>query len=136
MDEGRAFTFTVTRNGGSNEETFVLVTVTDSAFPGTPAGAVVRNNGPGGRIVEFDVGQRSATGTMTPALDGARPGSRTLRVKLETAHVDLGESERRAELPGGGVRYADAAGARPRRGGAGRRCAGAGRPGRDSWIFG
>ena len=92
VDEGVPFTFTVTRNGGEAEETFVVVTVTDSAFPGTPAGAYVRNNGPGGRIVEFDPGDTAATGTMTPAFDGARPGSRTLRVKLETAHVDLGES--------------------------------------------
>ena len=77
---------------GLDEETFVLVTVTDSAFPDTPAGAYERNNGPGGRIVEFNPGERSATGTMTPAFDGARPSARTLRVTLATAHVDLGEA--------------------------------------------
>ena len=95
VDEGSAFTFTVTRNGGLDEDAYALILVTDSAFPEIPAGAPVRNNGPGGRVVEFEPGDRSATGTMTPAFNGERDGARTLRVKLEAADFGLEDGTER-----------------------------------------
>ena len=93
VDEGAPFTFTVSRGGGLDEYTFVVVTVTDSAFGHIPAGAPVRNNGPGGRVLEFEAGARRASATMIPALNGRRDSSRTLRVRFESAHVDIGEAE-------------------------------------------
>ena len=60
-----------------------MVFVTDSAFPDIPGGANPRGNGPGQRFLQFDVGERSSTATMTPPFDGERPASRTLRMRIE-----------------------------------------------------
>ena len=85
VKEGVPFTFTVTRDGGFQQDAYALVFVTDSAFPDIPGGANPRGNGPGQRFLQFDIGGRSATVTMTPPFDGKRPASRTLRVRVETA---------------------------------------------------
>ena len=81
--EGETVTFEVRRATETDRATFVMVGVTDSAFPDIPAlGGPVGGSGAGGRIVRFQPGATSATGTITVEFDGARPTSRSLTVTL------------------------------------------------------
>ena len=95
VDEGRPFTFTITRDGFFPEYAAAIVFVTDSAFPGIPGGATPGANGPGQRLLEFFAGDRSVTATMTPAFDGARPSSRTLSLRIETTDLQKPGGSRR-----------------------------------------
>ena len=83
--EGEALTFEVRRaNRLENPAAFVLVGVTDSAFPGIPAlGGPVGGDGAGGHIVKFQPDATSATGTVRVEFDGARPSTRTLTITLQ-----------------------------------------------------
>ena len=78
--EGGTATFEVRRadTDDTDRETFVMVGVTDSAFPDIPAlggphGSCGAGCGAGGRIVKFQPDATSATGTITVEFDGARP---------------------------------------------------------------
>ena len=90
MIEGETATFEVRRadTDDTDRETFVMVGVTDSAFPDIPALGGPQGNcaeggcGAGGRIVKFQPGATSATGTVMVEFDGARPTSRSLTVTL------------------------------------------------------
>ena len=88
--EGGAFTFEVRRPGHLDlgpDEAIVLVGVTDSAFPHIPAlGGSVGGNGAGGRVVRFQSGARSASGTITVEFDGERPASRSLTITLQAVN--------------------------------------------------
>ena len=83
--EGEALTFEVRRaNRLENPAAFVLVGVTDSAFPGISAlGGPVGGDGAGVRIVKFQPDATSATGTVRVEFDGARPSTRTLTITLQ-----------------------------------------------------
>ena len=81
--EGETATFEVRRATNTDRETFVMVGVADSAFPDIPAlGGPRGGRGAGGRIVKFQPGATSATGTVMVEFDGARPTSRSLTVTL------------------------------------------------------
>ena len=86
--EGGTATFEVHRSANTDRDTFVMVGVTDSAFPDIPALGGPQGNcaeggcGAGGRIVKFKPDATSVTGTITVEFDGARPTSRSLTVTL------------------------------------------------------
>ena len=86
--EGGALTFEVRRAAHLDlgpDEAYVLVGVTDSAFPDIPAlGGPVGGTGAGGHVVQFQPGATSATDTITVEFDGARPASRSLTITLES----------------------------------------------------
>ena len=86
--EGGALTFEVRRAAHKDlgpDEAYVLVGVTDSAFPDIPAlGGPVGGTGAGGHVVQFQPGATSATDTITVEFDGARPASRSLTITLES----------------------------------------------------
>ena len=89
--EGGALTFEVRRSNelDSDElkrDTFVLVAVTDSAFPG--GNKLLGEDGLGMRMVKFQSGASSARGTVRVAFDGARPSSRTVTVSLQSVEED------------------------------------------------
>ena len=102
--EGEAYSFSLVRDGGYEEDTYAVVTVTDSAFPDIPAGASVPidgplMDGPGARVLEFDLEKakvtslRRVSGTVTPPGDGARPAERTLTITLAVTDVEIHEPE-------------------------------------------
>ena len=102
--EGKAYSFTLVRDGGYEEYTYAVVTVTDSAFPDIPAGASVAidgpmKDGPGARVLEFDLEKAKVTNlrrvsdTVTPPGDGARPAERTLTITLAVTDVEIHEPE-------------------------------------------
>ena len=83
--EGGALTFEVRRASDDDDKdpaTFVLVAVTDTAFPG--GNRLLGEDGLGMRVVKFQSGARSASGTVRVAFDGARPSSRTVTVSLQS----------------------------------------------------
>ncbi len=100
--EGEMYEFSVKRkvirSGDLDEETYVLLGITDSAFPGTPAlgrheGS---DNGPGGRVVTFKPGategRRSNTEVLpsvTPPDDEGPTEGRTMTIALHATHVTL-----------------------------------------------
>ena len=88
--EGEAFTFEVRRATHLDlgpDEAYMLVGVTDSAFPHIPAlGGPVGGNGAGGHVVQFQPGATSATDTITVEFDGARPASRSLTITLQAVN--------------------------------------------------
>ena len=91
VDEGGALTFEVRRSNELDSDelkrgTFVLVAVTDSAFPG--GNKLLGEDGLGMRMVKFKPGARSARGTVRVAFDGARPSSRTVTVSLQSVEED------------------------------------------------
>ena len=114
--EGEMYEFSVKRkvirSGDLDEEIYVLVGITDSAFPGTPAlgrheGS---DNGPGGRVVTFKPGategRRSNTEVLpsvTPPDDEGPTEGRTMTIALLTTHVTVrnehGELARRIYMP-------------------------------------
>ena len=114
--EGEDYTFSVKRkvirSGDLDEEIYVLVGITDSAFPGTPAlgrheGS---DNGPGGRVVTFKPGategRRSNTEVLpsvTPPDDEGPTEGRTMTIALHATHVTLeneaGKLVRRIYMP-------------------------------------
>ena len=114
--EGEDYTFSVKRkvirSGDLDEEIYVLVGITDSAFPGTPAlgrheGS---DNGPGGRTVTFKPGategRRSNTEVLpsvTPPDDEGPTEGRTMTIALHATHVTLeneaGKLVRRIYMP-------------------------------------
>ena len=80
--EGGALTFEVRRSSELKRGTFVLVAVTDTAFPG--GNRLLGEDGLGMRVLEFQPGAKSARGTVRVAFDGARPSSRTVTVSLQS----------------------------------------------------
>ena len=114
--EGEDYTFSVKRkvirSGDLDEEIYVLVGITDSAFPGTPAlgrheGS---DNGPGRRTVTFKPGategRRSNTEVLpsvTPPDDEGPTEGRTMTIALHATHVTLeneaGKLVRRIYMP-------------------------------------
>ena len=114
--EGEMYEFSVKRkvirSGDLDEEIYVLVGITDSAFPGTPAlgrheGS---DNGPGRRAVTFKPGategRRSNTEVLpsvTPPDDEGPTEGRTMTIALHATHVTLeneaGELARRIYMP-------------------------------------
>ena len=114
--EGEDYTFSVKRkvirSGDLDEEIYVLVGITDSAFPGTPAlgrheGS---DNGPGRRTVTFKPGategRRSNTEvppSVTPPDDEGPTEGRTMTIALHATHVTLeneaGKLVRRIYMP-------------------------------------
>ena len=87
--EGGAFTFEVRRPTHLDlgpDEAIVLVGVTDSAFDTPALGGPVGGNGAGGRVVRFQSGARSASGTITVEFDGERPASRSLTITLQAVN--------------------------------------------------
>ena len=114
--EGEDYTFSVKRkvirSGDLDEEIYVLVGITDSAFPGTPAlgrheGS---DNGPGRRTVTFKPrateGRRSNTEVLpsvTPPDDEGPTEGRTMTIALHATHVTLeneaGELAHRIYMP-------------------------------------
>ena len=87
VDEGGALTFEVRRSNELNSDelkrdTFVLVAVTDSAFPG--GNRLLGEDGLGMRVVKFKPGATSARGTVRVAFDGVQPSSRTVTVSLQS----------------------------------------------------
>ena len=84
--EGGALTFEVRRSANTDRDTFVLVAVTDTAFPG--GNRLLGEDGLGMRVVKFKPGATSATGTVRVAFDGARPSSRTVTVSLQSVEED------------------------------------------------
>ena len=114
--EGEMYEFSVKRkvirSGDLDEEIYVLVGITDSAFPGTPAlgrheGS---DNGPGRRAVTFKPGategRRSNTEVLpsvTPPDDEGPTEGRTMTIALHATHVTLeneaGELAHRIYMP-------------------------------------
>ena len=114
--EGEMYEFSVKRkvirSGDLDEEIYVLVGITDSAFPGTPAlgrheGS---DNGPGRRTVTFKPGategRRSNTEVLpsvTPPDDEGPTEGRTMTIALHATHVTLeneaGELAHRIYMP-------------------------------------
>ena len=114
--EGEDYTFSVKRkvirSGDLDEEIYVLMGITDSAFPGTPAlgrheGS---DNGPGRRTVTFKPGategRRSNTEVLpsvTPPDDEGPTEGRTMTIALHATHVTLeneaGKLVRRIYMP-------------------------------------
>ena len=91
VDEGGALTFEVRRSNELNSDelkrgTFVLVAVTDSAFPG--GNRLLGEDGLGMRMVKFKPGASSARGTVRVAFDGVQPSSRTVTVSLQSVEED------------------------------------------------
>ena len=86
--EGGALTFEVRRAAHKDlgpDEAYVLVGVTDSAFPDIPAlGGPLGGTGAGGHVVQFQPGATSATDTITVEFDGAQPASRSLTITLQS----------------------------------------------------
>ena len=82
VDEGGALTFEVRRSNELKRDTFVLVAVTDSAFPG--GNRLLGEDGLGMRVVKFKPGATSARGTVRVAFDGVQPSSRTVTVSLQS----------------------------------------------------
>ena len=82
VDEGGALTFEVRRSSELKRDTFVLVAVTDSAFPG--GNKLLGEDGLGMRVVKFQSGASSARGTVRVAFDGVQPSSRTVTVSLQS----------------------------------------------------
>ena len=73
--EGEAYSFSLVRDGGYEEYTYAVVTVTDSAFPDIPAGASVPIDGPmadGARRAGAGVRSREGEGHEPP--QGVRHG--------------------------------------------------------------
>ena len=117
--EGVRYEFRVKRDGGFSEpgeETYVLMGITDSAFPEIkPLGHYGEDgpdaNGPGSRIVTFD--EKASVGRMYPAKDGpsvtppddevTSEQPRTMTIAFHATHVglenDLGESVHRIYMP-------------------------------------
>ena len=86
--EGEALTIEARRASDDDDEnpaTFVMVGVTDSAFPDIPAlGGPLGGTGAGGHVVQFQPGATSATDTITVEFDGAQPASRSLTITLQS----------------------------------------------------
>ena len=114
--EGEMYEFSVKRkvirSGDLDEEIYVLVGITDSAFPGTPALGrhVGSDNGPGRRTVTFKPGategRRSNTEvppSVTPPDDEGPTEGRTMTIALHATHVTLeneaGKLVRRIYMP-------------------------------------
>ena len=115
--EGEAYAFSVTRSieeSRDAESHYVLVGITDSAFPGIPAlgrheGS---DNGPGGRTVTFDKmaseGRRANTEDSSllviPPVHEDTTGARTMTIALHTTHFTVrnehGELAHRIYMPG------------------------------------
>ena len=114
--EGEMYEFSVKRkvirSGDLDEEIYVLVGITDSAFPGTPALGRHKgsDNGPGRRAVTFKPGatdgRRSNTEVLpsvTPPDDEGPTEGRTMTIALHATHVTLeneaGELAHRIYMP-------------------------------------
>ena len=76
--EGEPFAVGVRRSGGSADSAFVVMELEDSAFPGSY----------GHVVVELDAGATTGTAEYTPALDGARPSSRSLEMRIADVPED------------------------------------------------
>ena len=115
--EGERFTFSVRRSIGESrdpESHYVLLGITDSAFPGTPASGRYEEaeNGPGGRAVTFDQmaseGRRANTEESSllviPPVHEDTAGGRTMTIALLTTHLTVrnehGELAHRIYMPG------------------------------------
>ena len=114
--EGERFTFSVRRSIGESrdpESHYVLLGITDSAFPGVSASGRYEEaeNGPGGRAVTFDQmaseGRRANTEESSllviPPVHEDTAGGRTMTIALLTTHVTVrnehGELAHRIYMP-------------------------------------
>ena len=112
--EGERYEFSVKRkvirSGNIDEETYVLVGITDSAFPGSPALGRHEGseNGPGGRVVTFEPGHTVGLRSNTEALPSVTPPDgptegRTMTIAFHATHVTLeneaGKLVRRIYMP-------------------------------------
>ena len=119
--EGESYGFRVMRDGANShhrndESHYVLVGITDSAFPGTPA--LGRHdegeNGPGGRAVTFRPGQTEGVRAnsagdenrmpfVVPPDDGGATEGRTMTIALHATHFtvlnEAGELAHRIYMP-------------------------------------
>ena len=115
--EGERFTFSVRRSIGESrdpESHYVLLGITDSAFPGVSASGRYEEaeNGPGGRAVTFDQmaseGRRANTEESSllviPPVHEDTAGGRTMTIALLTTHFTVrnehGELAHRIYMPG------------------------------------
>ena len=114
--EGERFTFSVRRSIGESrdpESHYVLLGITDSAFPGVSASGRYEEaeNGPGGRAVTFDKmaseGRRANTEESSllviPPVHEDKAGGRTMTIALLTTHLTVrnehGELAHRIYMP-------------------------------------
>ena len=114
--EGERFTFSVRRSIGESrdpESHYVLLGITDSAFPGVSASGRYEEaeNGPGGRAVTFDKmaseGHRANTEESSllviPPVHEDTAGGRTMTIALLTTHLTVrnehGELAHRIYMP-------------------------------------
>ena len=114
--EGERFTFSVRRSIGESrdpESHYVLLGITDSAFPGVSASGRYEEaeNGPGGRAVTFDQmaseGRRANTEESSllviPPVHEDTAGGRTMTIALLTTHLTVrnehGELAHRIYMP-------------------------------------
>ena len=114
--EGERFTFSVRRSIGESrdpESHYVLLGITDSAFPGVSASGRYEEaeNGPGGRAVTFDQmaseGRRANTEESSllviPPVHEDTAGGRTMTIALLTTHFTVrnehGELAHRIYMP-------------------------------------
>ena len=115
--EGESYTFSVRRSIGESrdpESHYVLLGITDSAFPGVSASGRYEEaeNGPGGRAVTFDKmaseGRRANTEErpllVIPPVHEDTAGGRTMTIALHTTHFTVrnehGELAHRIYMPG------------------------------------
>ena len=113
--EGEEYEFSVKRTGEesrhrNDESHYVLVGITDSAFPEVPARGHHEDNGPGARAVTFKPGEPEGyrsnsedTPSVTPPDDGGATEGRTMTLALYATHFTVrnedGELAHRIYMP-------------------------------------
>ena len=113
--EGEEYKFSVMRTGEesrhrNDESHYVLVGITDSAFPEVPARGRHEDNGPGARAVTFRPGEPEGyrsnsedTPSVTPPDDGGATEGRTMTLALYATHFtvrnEAGELAHRIYMP-------------------------------------